>query len=441
MFKSKINNILFIFSSLILLNGCGGGSDSEDTENEQPLGIGKSQWSYDVGSSTYIYYSSPALSADQQTIYIGTSKKVRDNSSLNDRLIAINSSGELKWEYALPNGEEVRSTPVVHDNKIYFIADRKTGEFSKSYSELFCLNEDGSLLWQRLISENSMMNSTGVSKVVVVDDKVVSVMSHINVYNANSGEQLFNTAVCSECEEQNRLEPDQYINPIINSLNEVVFFANGKYQRLDLSNYSMEEVTLTSLEGNDQVTSTPALDSNGNIYFGTEGADVVAIDSSGHQLWRYTINKPSLHHAPYFRSSPVIDEANGSIYIGTKNNGDSKFIALDISSGQLKWEFDVSGDIYSSPLIGDNGNIYFASETNYLYALNKNGELSWKENLGGDVTWSSPTIDNQGMLYIGTMGNGSGNGKLIKIKTGSSGLSTGIWSKIHANQQNTGSHL
>jgi len=436
----KITSSIVILFTMIFFTACSGGDDDGGTEvvTNPDGGVGEAIWQFNVGSKTYVNYSSATLSVDQQTIYVGTSTKIRANPSREDSLIAINADGNLKWSYSLPNGEEVRSTPVVHEDKIFFIGDRRTGESTKDYSELFCLDSNGQLLWQRRVSDNQRMDTTGLSKVVIVDNKVVSIMSYVLVFDANNGEELFRSEVCVGCAAANRFDPDRYINPVVNQNNEVVFFAQGSYQKLDLTDYTLSVTPLESLEELDHAETTPSIDSSGNLYFGTEYADVVSIDASGTELWRYTLTKANQHEAPNFRSSLAIDEVNGSVYLGIKNNEDSLFIALDLITGELKWEYLVGGDVYSSPLIGSNGNIYFASETNQLYALKSNGELDWSVGLGGRVSWASPTMDNQGMIYIGTIGDGQGNGKLIKIKTGSSGVMQGPWSKIHANAQNTG---
>ena len=128
---------LVLAISLLFLIGCGGGDSSDGGSSTSE----RIKWSYNVGSGTYVYYSSVALSVDNQTLYVGTSTKIRSAPSRGDKLIALDRNGTLKWEYNLTNGEEVRSSPVVADNKILFIADYRTGEFSKNYTDLFCIND------------------------------------------------------------------------------------------------------------------------------------------------------------------------------------------------------------------------------------------------------------------------------------------------------------
>jgi outer membrane protein assembly factor BamB len=174
------------------------------------------------------------------------------------------------------------------------------------------------------------------------------------------------------------------------------------------------------------VLGTPAIDSNNTLYFGTEDGYLVATNTSGELLWETTLDAS-------IRSSVAIDEMNGLLYIGTKDDEKSKLIALAISSGELQWEYEPGGDVYSSPSIGDNGRIYVGSESRYLHAFDSTGEEVWKVHLSQDITWPSPTIDSKGIIYLGGMG-----GKIYAIQTDCTGLMPGPWSKIHQNNQNTG---
>ncbi|MDP7038414.1 MAG: hypothetical protein QGI45_04605, partial [Myxococcota bacterium] len=149
------------------------------------------KWTYDVGSDTTVYYSSAALSEDEQTIYVGTSKKVKSDASRKDSLLALNNDGSLKWKYALTGGEEVRSSPVVASNRVCFLADDRTSSSTKSYTNLVCLHEDGGALsFEHQISNNSTMQDLGLSKVIIKDNKVFALMKYLYVFDLATGAQL-----------------------------------------------------------------------------------------------------------------------------------------------------------------------------------------------------------------------------------------------------------
>jgi len=95
-------------------------------------------------------------------------------------------------------------------------------------------------------------------------------------------------------------------------------------------------------------------------------------------------------------SSPAIDK-DGTIYIGS-NNWNLYAINSDCST---KWVYTTGGGIDSSPAIGADGTIYFGSTDYYLYAINPNGTLKWR--LFIDNVYGSPLIDDDGIIYIGSV--------------------------------------
>ena len=68
------------------------------------------------------------------------------------------------------------------------------------------------------------------------------------------------------------------------------------------------------------------------------------------------------------------------------------------------WKFETGGPIDSSPAIGLNGNIYFGSQDNKVYALSsKTGQKIWDFETNGEVN-SSPTVSPENIVLIGSMG-------------------------------------
>ncbi len=429
---------LWLMPSLLILSllACGGGGESSTPDEGASLpGSGAVNWKFNLGANTFAYYSSPALSEDQQTIYIATAKNVRANPSRQDALWAINRDGSHKWHYALTDGEEVRSTPVVYDSKIYFIADYRTGQYTKSYTDLFCLDDQGVQLWRKRISDNQQMQGSGLSKVVVSLGRIIAISKDLLILDPQTGDEIYKLDLCNGC-----ASAEKFINPVINQSNDVVYVDGNALHRLNLTTYENTSVSIEPLVGGDSVLSTPAQDSLGNIYFGSESGQVISLDPFGNLRWTYADGPVDPYSTPHIRSSPAIDEVNGVLYVGTKANESSKMLAIYLDSGLLKWELEIGRDVYSSPAIGDNGNLYFSSETGFLYAITPDGVEDWSVNLERSVTWSSPALDDYGVLYIGTMGEGGGggNGYLYSITTNSTGLQYGPWSKIHRNNQNTG---
>lgn len=96
----------------------------------------------------------------------------------------------------------------------------------------------------------------------------------------------------------------------------------------------------------------------------------------------FTLSWRKAESPEIFRASLAVDE-NNTVYIGTKADDKSTFFAIN-SDGTLKWKNQLGADLYSSPALGKNGFVYVGSENlaeeKRLHALNdENGLL---ENAG-----------------------------------------------------------
>jgi outer membrane protein assembly factor BamB len=160
--------------------------------------------------------------------------------------------------------------------------------------------------------------------------------------------------------------------------------------------------------------SSPVIDNEGVIYIGR--GNLYAIYPNGTLKWMY-----DLPYSSY--STPAIDE-NGIIYIGTRYDYPKNHLyAINTSSGKLEWKFEAE-DIIASPVIGEDGTIYFCDGDNWrIKALFPNGSLKWSYKTG-HVIYSSPAIGLDSTIYCGSFDNYvyalySNNGTLKwKYKTG-----------------------
>jgi outer membrane protein assembly factor BamB len=142
--------------------------------------------------------------------------------------------------------------------------------------------------------------------------------------------------------------------------------------------------------GND-IDSSPAIGLDGTIYFGDWAGYVNAINPDGTLKWKYHTDSGVI------TSSPAIGD-DGTIYIGSFDN----YLYAFYPNGTVKWRFQTGAWIHASPTIGADGTVYIGSDDSYLYALNpEDGSLIWRCHVGGG-TWCSPTIGTDGTLYLGT---------------------------------------
>lgn len=97
------------------------------------------------------------------------------------------------------------------------------------------------------------------------------------------------------------------------------------------------------------------------------------------------------------QSSPAIG-VDGTVYVGSL---DTKFYALNGTTGALRWSFTTDGIIVSSPAISAQGNVYFGAGSK-LYALNSvTGTQAWTYSTG-DIVYSSPNVGPDGTVYFGS---------------------------------------
>ena len=147
-----------------------------------------------------------------------------------------------------------------------------------------------------------------------------------------------------------------------------------------------KDIIKWQFEANGSIYSTPALDKDNNIYFGTEEGIFYCLNPAGALRWQF-----QARGAIY--TSPTIGK-NG-IYFGSS---DSNLYCLDFKGKKL-WEFPTKEEIYSTPAIDQSGIIYFGSDDSILYALNDKGKLVWSYKTGDEIPFS-PAIGPDGTIYV-----------------------------------------
>ena len=249
---------------------------------------------YNMGDNAK--YSGPVFGLNGE-IYIG---------SQSNKLHAVSTTGTELWAYN--TGDDVNATPAVGaDGKIYFgsINDR-----------FYCLNPNGSLNW------SSIYGSWTSTATAIGPDGTI--------YFAGEGNN---------------------INPTFGGVL-LAYNTNGTERwRVNLT----EKVN----QGG------PAIAQNGTVYVGGHSNELLAFSSNGTLLWAYPTNGNIL-------STPAIDN-DGNIYFGD----DAGYFYVVNPQGTKKWKDTQLGDkIWNSPTIGNDGKIYIAADqidgTSKLYALRTN---------------------------------------------------------------------
>jgi outer membrane protein assembly factor BamB len=351
-----------------------------------------------------VYFSSPALSSDEKTVYTGTSTGFLGNHLLGQEFVALDAStGSEKWKLQLGRNE-VRSTPAIGpDKSIYFTVELRdpisglvTGD------ELWHVSSNGLILWRYNINPSGLTIEIGQSSPAIGSDGTIYVAGD-KLYAIYPNGTFRWSALSSSLGSPEALRN----SPVIGNDGTVYFvYHNIPLTALDPTNGSVK--WSCTLGVNDHCFASPAIGKDGKIYVATQPGLVYAVSAEGQPLW--TFDLASAGFTGTLRSSPAID-GDGCVYFGINTgNPSSAFFALN-PDGTLKWIFepadlpddvpDTHFDIYSSPALGTDSLVYFGQEFGRVYGLRRtDGSMSMLVNTSSGITWSSPAIDKKGMLYI-----------------------------------------
>ncbi len=154
------------------------------------------------------------------------------------------------------------------------------------------------------------------------------------------------------------------------------------------------------------VNASPAIDADLNVLYAVdEDGHVVALELPGLQeKWTAEVGS---------EASSIVIGADASVYV----SGGGRVYALHASDGTVKWQS--SPDLYeggtaSTPAVSESGFVYvlftagkkdLQGDEDSLYGLNPDGSRRWAAALGeggSDDIFSSPKIDEEGFIYIGS---------------------------------------
>jgi len=83
---------------------------------------------------------------------------------------------------------------------------------------------------------------------------------------------------------------------------------------------------------------------------------------------------------------------------------------LPTDSGSSPWVFQTGNGVFSSPVIDGDGTIYIGSADQYFYSIDRNGHARWKLMVGGIID-SAALLDDQGRVIFG-----AGDGRLYALE-------------------------
>jgi outer membrane protein assembly factor BamB len=260
--------------------------------------------------------SSPTVGADG-TIYLG---------SFDCNLYALNPNGTRKWVFKTT--DKVPITPAISsDGTIYFSGG--------------ALNPNGTLKWR---FQSSIASLPRFSPPAVASDGTIyfgGTDSHLHAVNPD-GTVKWNFGT---------KRGYVFSTPAIGRDGTLYFGVNGgSYFYALNANGALK----WKYETDGNVLSSAALGTDGTIYFGSEDGHFYALNPDGTQRWRFPHG--ALHENHPIKRHRARPYDNGKWHAAHNENSSETDRADAASAG-------------SSPAIGSDGTIYFASTNGHLYAI------------------------------------------------------------------------
>jgi len=184
-------------------------------------------------------------------------------------------------------------------------------------------------------------------------------------------------------------------SPVIRDDHRVLVGArDARLYCLDESLRTLDWVADLTPYGSSIYFSAPALDSLGNAYI-TTNRKLVKVGRDGAVLWAWPgHNSLSISH------SPVIGQ-DGKVYFACYSDS---LYALSPDS-TLVWARPLGRSVNSAPAIGLDGNILVATTRDSapwrLWSFESNGDTAWSFPLAGNADFASPAVGPDSTIYLG----------------------------------------
>jgi len=289
--------------------------------------------------------------------------------------VSLGETGELAWSFQT-DGEIFGAPALSSDGSVFF---------GTRGGKLFSLNSDGSEKWT--FSAGDWIDS---SPTLNDDESVVYFGSWDNklyALNATNGQKLWDYAAGSLIASSPAL--DQAGNLFFGS-SDGIFYSLDPGGELRWFHYVGAELD-----------SSPAVSEDGDVYVGGYDGVLYKFSNDGELLWTYSARESEEENGSRI-AGPISIGDSGEVYFGSADG----YCYAITPEGELSWEFDTLEKVDTGVVVGSNGELIVASRSGTVYALDNFGVPIW-ESFVGDVFFSTPAVDDQGGVYLGSyVGNG-----------------------------------
>jgi outer membrane protein assembly factor BamB len=159
-----------------------------------------------------------------------------------------------------------------------------------------------------------------------------------------------------------------------------------------------------SLDTGGKVWATPAIGRDGTIYVGTDADQLLAVAPDGRRRWSFSTTIPPKKGERHELGRWDVDTSPVLLSDGTIVFGCHYYLYAVHPSGKMRWQFQAGVDrvkIFSSPAVGPDGTIYFGTQGNRFFALNRSAKVLWNIETEGDND-GAPTVGDDGTVYFGS---------------------------------------
>jgi outer membrane protein assembly factor BamB len=293
----------------------------------------------------------------------------------------VDNNGAELWKYRSINW--IEGGIVIDNNGIIYFGD--------SWGYFYALYSDGSLKW----ASDDYGKFTGTP--VLGDDGTIYVGSWNNRLYALSSS---NGSVIWKYDAGGTIVS----SPAIGDDDTIYFGTLIGFDQGDIVAVNPDGTLKWKYETGYYITSDPAIGDDGTIYIGSGDTYLYALNSNGTLRWRFKTDH-------YIKGPPSIDE-DGTIYVGSF---DGYLYAL-FPDGGVKWQCKIGAGTETNPSIGPDGTIYVGGLR--LYAVNpEDGTLKWSFDPGEDqiIAKSSPAVSAKGSIYFGTNIGETDGGDIVAL--------------------------
>ncbi len=361
---------------------------------------GTRRWAASVQG--FITLSSPALSLDGNTIYVGVER------SGSGRVVALTTEGARKWDIGL--AEPVDSSPAVGPDGTVYIGCVD--------GFVYALNKDNGTTKWRFNARGFVTSSPAIS----ADGSVLYVgssASKLHAINTADGSERWSFATGDVVDSSPAIAPDG-----------TIYFGCDDRNVYAVTPAGVEKWRFPT---GGRIFASPAIGANGTLYIGSGDQRLYAISPDGTLKWSYFTNGD-------IQASPVL-AADGTIYFAST---DTFFYALNPEGRddeRLKWKADIRVTGASTAAVRGDGAIIFGADDNRVRALHpSDGRLLWSfagTQGQGDFIESSPLIAPDGSIYVGSF-----DGMLYRLHGNGSPLSVlSSWPAFRRDASHTGRAL